>query len=459
MAFDLFSFPFGFWLSLAALAAIAFYAWNQRNEAWGLPALAVCGTVMVWYHGDVLYNYKAVAETFSYEVVAAAWWQVVLFVASFALFAPLLHRIINPAKIGRTSTVMALLAGPRALMWLQRTLPATLRPLAAVWLSVNVVGLIRTDFDWEGMYMPWLGHLAKPWERGLVGGDIEFLWALFNYLNIFCLAGFGLIAALAKSGGVRITALALMALSWPAVLFDRTRNAMLAVLLPGLICLVCFRLRGHRWAQAGALVAAFLAISTWFAFVISARDLTSIAEAFAAGKFADSGEARHEGLNMFEELCWVNTFIDDGSFPPTWGRRYYAEAVSIVPRALWPNKPTLTLDYAIARGYGNASSPESVTCTVTTGMIGQGVNNFGPWGGPPAAALLASLWVALLARFDLTGYRLGRLPLYFLGLVLTFNLGRDITSMVAFPLLFGYAVVRLAEILRRPRRVCRQGGA
>ena len=36
-------------------------------------------------------------------------------------------------------------------------------------------------------------------------------------------------------------------------------------------------------------------------------------------------------------------------------------------------------------------------------------------------------------RFDLTGERFGRLLLYGLGLALTFNLGRDITLLVAYP--------------------------
>jgi hypothetical protein len=52
-----------------------------------------------------------------------------------------------------------------------------------------------------------------------------------------------------------------------------------------------------------------------------------------------------------------------------------------------------------------------------------------------------SLWVAWLARMDLNIQKLGRLPLYSLGLILTFNLGRDITLITLYPIVFGSLVV------------------
>jgi len=74
-------------------------------------------------------------------------------------------------------------------------------------------------------------------------------------------------------------------------------------------------------------------------------------------------------------------------------------------------------------------------------MIGQGVVNFGRILGPAAAALLMSLWVALLARLDLHAYEFGRLPLYCLGLILTFNMGRDISFISLYPFVFGMLLV------------------
>jgi hypothetical protein len=443
---NLLSLPFGFWISLALVFGVAINAWRHREEGWGIPAIAVCATVCVWYHGDALYNdYHNYVAQFSFEAMAAAWWEVALFTLTFAVIAPLLHRKLNPARIGGTSTIIGLVRSSDAMSRLQRPLKMIFGPVALVWLTLSAVALIRVGFDWRGLFAPWLGHLAQPWSRGRIGGGFDFAISLVAYTNIFCLATFGVVAGLAKSNGLRNAALIFVALSWPSVFLDRTRHVMLAILLPGLLCFVFLRLRGRPLTQVFLLVAGFLAVNSWFIFVMAHRSTDSIAAAFARHDERDTKTATHEGLNMFEELCWINKFLKDGSYAPNWGGRYFAEAVNAIPRTLWTNKPTIGLDYAVARGQATAGTIGTAGATISTGMIGQGVVNFGPWGGPPAAALLMSAWVVLLARFDLTGHRFGRLPLYMLGLALTFNLGRDITFLVAFPLVFGYLIIRFAE--------------
>lgn len=443
---NLADYPLGFWISLAILAGLGARAWRRRHEAWGIPAMAVCGTVLVWYHGDVLYNdYALYSAQFSFAALDSAWWQVTWFAASFAVLAPLTHGKVNRATPSPGSTVLAMLGRRDALAKVQPLLAPTLAVLAAIWLLLSVVALLRTGFDWQGLFAPWLGHKAYPWARGRIGGGLDFLLSAVGNVYIFCLAGFGIVAALAKSFRVQAAALALVALSWPYILLDRTRNSMLAICLPGLLSLVFLRLRRRPVVQLGVLVAAFLAISWWFGFVLAHRTGKSIAAAFAAGEAQDTTDVHHAGLNMYEELCWINRFLDDGTYEPNWGHRYFAEAVNWVPRTIWSDKPTIGLDYAVARGQGTGSNVEGVYATIATGMIGQGVTNFGPWGGPLAAALLMAAWVALLARFDLAGARFGRPALYFMGLVLTFNMGRDITLLVVYPLVFGYLIVRLGE--------------
>lgn len=441
--------PIGFWISLSVLAIVARNCWRHRREGWGIPGVAVCGTVCAWYHGDAIYNgYKYFTLQFSPEVQAAAWWQVTWFLAAFALLAPFVHRKCNAAMLHSSSVVLAIISAPNVISKLQRPLKAVFAALATVWFLLTAIALVRTHFDIRGLFAPWLGHLASPWARGRIGSGLDFFWSLCGYVDMFCLAGIGIVAALASSLQLFISALTLVVLSWPEVLFDRTRGSILVVVLPAVFCVVFVRLRGSRAAQIGFLLGGFLAIGTWFAFVMANRSSESIAAAFAQGKLSDRGAKKQEGLNMLEELCWINKFMDDGTYVPNWGRRYFADAVNIIPRTLWPGKPTIGLDYAVARGQGMGTSGEQVGATISTGMIGQGVVNFGPWGGPPAAALLMAIWVAVLARYDLTGNRFGRLPLYLLGLVLTFNLGRDITFLVAFPLVFGYALIRLAEAWR-----------
>jgi hypothetical protein len=85
-----------------------------------------------------------------------------------------------------------------------------------------------------------------------------------------------------------------------------------------------------------------------------------------------------------------------------YGARYRAELVNPIPRGLWKDKPLIGLDYAVARGQ-RMEEGIGVTATISTGMIGQGVVNFGPFFGVLAAALLMAIWVAILARQDLKG--------------------------------------------------------
>jgi hypothetical protein len=92
--------------------------------------------------------------------------------------------------------------------------------------------------------------------------------------------------------------------------------------------------------------------------------------------------------------------------------------------------------------YGDAGEAGAgVGATISTGMIGQGVVNFGTFFGVLAAAFLMALWVVILARQDLLGEKMGRMLLFFIGCVLTFNLGRDITLITLYPFLFGYIML------------------
>ena len=63
-----------------------------------------------------------------------------------------------------------------------------------------------------------------------------------------------------------------------------------------------------------------------------------------------------------------------------------------------------------------------------------------------------SIWAGLLARLWLQKDSLLRCFLFIAGLGLTFNLGRDITLLVLWPVVFGYLVTRLIELItyRRP---------
>jgi len=217
------------------------------------------------------------------------------------------------------------------------------------------------------------------------------------------------------------------------------------------MALVTLRMKSTIIVKLAVVAAAFAALNLWFLFVLEIRSTSGmVSEAFKSGalnqvqQIGVEHKKKHEGFNMFEELGYINYFTDNGTYKPNWGARYFAEAVNPIPRVLWPGKPMIGLDYAVARGlaYGDLSSSSGgIAASVSTGMIGQGVVNFGRILGPIVAAFLMAIWVALLARQDLLGGDLGRLLLYAIGLVLTFNMGRDITLITIYPFLFGWILL------------------
>jgi hypothetical protein len=130
------------------------------------------------------------------------------------------------------------------------------------------------------------------------------------------------------------------------------------------------------------------------------------------------------------------------------------ELLNFIPRAIWPSKPLLGIDYAKWRGFESADSEDGglgVNTTISSGMIGGGVLNFGQIVGPVAAGALMAIWTALLIRWWEQRKSLLRLVLFMLGACLTFNLGRDISLLVLWPVIFAYFFVRLAEMLAARR--------
>jgi hypothetical protein len=432
--------PLPFYLSCTAILIIGCFAWNARRRAWGLPACMVLATTAAWYVGDMLYNEShAYLETIGKPSVVSAWWQVLVFLIAFAALAPTLHRWINGRLLDRPSHVMLYLETQRLRRpEVQHQIDLLGGALLVAWVVLMGIGLLRVRGDAIGLFAPYLGQKADPWARGQIGGGFSALISLASYLQVFLTAAFGVLAAVAYNPRTRGMALLICFLALPYFIFDRTRNTMLATLLPGILAYVLFRLRGGLLMKGAVLFGCFLVINFWFTFVMANRTDQSIAAAFkdGGGGGKEMSETKHEGLNMLEELAWIDHFMESGAYRPNWGERYLAELANPIPRAIWKNKPTIGLDYAVARGQ-TASASGEVTATISTGMIGQGVVNFGRIFGPIASATLMALWVALLARQDLLGSSPGRLILYGSGLILTFNMGRDITLLVIYPFLFG----------------------
>jgi hypothetical protein len=451
---DTTGFPVGFYISLLLLVVAGAYAWKVRESGIGIPMGAVLATVGLWYFGDALYNpYEIYVLTIGPQYLEAAWWQVALFILAFFIFVQILHRAMNRKLLGERSQFMDLMNhGGIENPEFQKRIDVAAQLVFSVWIGLMVIALINTNFDFLGLFAPYISGKSNPWGRGRIGGALDAFISFFNYLHIMLAAAFGIIWAVSKNPRTRTLAMIISLLTIPWFLLDRTRNTMLAVALPGLLAWVFVRLKGGILVKVAILAVAFLITEGWMKFVIEARsggDIAQVVQQIGLGGVVETverSEAKHAGLNMLEELAWCNNLIDTGGYVINSGSRYWAELVNPIPRGLWQDKPLIGIDYAIARGQlweGQQEGEAGVGATISTGMIGQGVVNFGPFFGVLAAAFLMALWVAILARQDLKGDKTGRMLLFFIGCVLTFNLGRDITLITLYPFFFGYVMLTI----------------
>lgn len=437
--------PLAFWVVILLLG-IGFY-WSARNvrRAIGIPTCAVLVTVAVWYVGDALYNDYRDWHMLIFDkwVLTQAWWQVALFLGSFLLLTPYLHQKINRRYHRRPSQVIGFYRRGVEHAGFQHSLTTIFWFAFGIWIPLLAFAAWNFGDRFFGYIFPYLYKHPGPWvTAGKAGGAIDTILALAGYLQIMIGAIFGVVAALSTNRNVRLLALLGVLLTWPYFIFDRTRKSILAIVTPAVLAWVFLRLRASIGIKVVVVIAGFLLVNAWFGFVISHRTEFTITDAFSAEgfDFKKSSDVKHEGLNMFEELCWVFRLTADEVFKPNWGENYLANLANPIPRVIWPNKPTIGLDYAIARGGGGGDSATGVYVTLSTGLIGQGVANFGLYLGAPFAALLMALWACWLARLDYQGQKIGFIPLYGLGLILTFALGRDITFLDLYPFVFGFGL-------------------
>lgn len=446
----LFILPLPFFISVIVLFALGAWAWTKRHSGWGLPMGMVLLTVAFWYHGDALYNdYEEYRLRMGDRALEAAWWQVLLFLAAFGALVPTCHGLLNHG-LGRGTSRMMVYYETRLLesIPVQRRIDRFASIMLLAWLLLMAFALVRVEFNFVGLFFPFLGERVNPWSRGRMGGGLDAVFSLAGYAQVLLTAGFGVMLAVARNPRTSSIALLVCALALPFYFIDRTRNTMIAVLLPGLLAWVFFRLRIGLGGRIAVLTVAYLAINFWFSFVIANRGGSIAQQLGDEAAIERALESRHEGISMFSELGYMNDFLQRDVMDINYGQRYFAELVNPIPRAIWRNKPTAGLEYAVARGFGELDADDAggggVTASIASGLIGQGILNFGRVFGPMAAALLMALWVAILARQDRLGQDPARMLLYAIGMILTFNMGRDITLLVLYPFLFGWIGLHFA---------------
>lgn len=451
--------PFTFWVHIAVIAFLVIDAVRNRKHPWFLPAMVVYGTVFFWYTADYLYSSEKDLLPFPAEVVSVAFGQISFFLIAFRILVGFISpKVVQRSLRGRGAFNLRDLSEiPKRIS--QRFLARALTALIVCWFGILIIGIAYVGGDWPALIWPPLRTekiLMYPLTR--VGGGASFFFNAVGYIHILICALFGVIAILGR-GTVKWIAIAFTVASWPYFWFDRTRSKMLSLLLPGL---TTFTLFGPRSVAVRLVVLALAGVVVffWFGKVMEYRAegaLTSFIESDES-TFGDSaeGEKRENesrvGQDMFKELCWINLYIEIGRYAPNWGRRYFAEIVNPIPRAIWPDKPMPGIDYSVVRGFGSRYGDAGVRATISTGMIGQGIVNFGRILGVFAAAFLFAVWVGFLGRLWCQRDATQRAFLFLIGLGLTLNTGRDLTLLVLFPFVFAYVAVRFYEAVNPGRK-------
>ena len=425
-----------FYLAAAALIVLTVESGIKLlNQDSFSITLTVYVTVFAWYFVDPFLN----PEQYDYIpafLISKSYGQVLIFLIAFRSFIPLAIRwlVRRPG-----SGVFAL----------QQFAPEqVLIAVGAMWFLLLLIGIARMGGDVIGALFPLDSRAgATMWGRGAIETSAAgFLVASAGYMFNAITAFLGVLIFFQRTTFWRCVAGAMFVISLPYFLLEGARSHFLAAILPFIITFLLYG-RQPLIIRVVILALAFVCLDQGFKLVTAFRG-TGFRDLLAAEnpyELVDE-DLRQSGLNMIQELCFANAYIGSGAASPAYGGRYLNELLNVVPRVIWPSKPLIGIDYAKWRGLESPDSELGVAATISTGMIGGGVLNFGQFFGPIAAAVIVAIWTALLIRWWHQRSSLPRLVLFMLGAGLTFNLGRDITLLVLWPVVFAYCFVRLIEI-------------
>ncbi len=424
----IFSYPITYAFSILLVGVLAAEAIFIMRAPWRMTYLAVLGTISAWYLIEPVYMPEAFAE-FDTADVSDAFMSVVIFFLALRVLTPLFAQHGNVDRSGQVRNTLD-----------EKILQRMFWAMALIWCVLFAIGAERVGGVFAALYPNGRTGIGGMWGRWGVGtGFGDAFIAAAGYIYLLVLASFGMILVLVRSWKLRALCLVAIAISWPYAFLLGARNTALAVLMPGLLAFFLYG-RARLWVKAVAAVASYEVINEVMLLMIAYRNI-----GFDRIGSVDLDTVRHYGLNMATELTYITSFLRTGVLDLQWGYAYFVDLTQIVPRALWPDKPTIGYDYAIARGFA-ANRWDGVTATVAEGLIGQGVRQFGIFFGPIAAAALMAGWTRVLTNLQ-TDPRISRTCIFLLGLGVTFNLGRDFTLLVLWPFVMAYAGIHLLEFV------------
>jgi oligosaccharide repeat unit polymerase len=420
--------PLSYYFSICLYVGLLLYGTVRLRASWAFPYNCALATVGAWYLIEPIY-FSNGFTFFSADYIRSAFDCVAIYFLAFALVTPLLVRWLDPGTRLMPSAMARISTGP------------ILGFVAIVWLVLLAYGVFRMRGNvFEALFPIDARAGARMWARpaGAGAGAEGFIVSTASYIYVLCLAAFGALYFLLRDRRYRVLAIALILVSWPYAFLQGSRNITLAVIVPAALSYLLFS-RQPKPLKAAVVGVGLLALDFIFKIIITYRGT-----GFSNIDLAEVENSRHLGLNMASELVYCIQFVQNGVLDLGYGVRYLQELANVIPRIIWEDKPLVSIDYTIARGFGGSDSDIGVFATISSGLIGQGVLEFGAIFGPIVAAFLMGTWVAILSRFrkQATPVRIG---LFLIGLGLTFNLGRGMTLLVLWPMVFAYVGVRIYE--------------
>src|SRR5438034_8153522 len=339
-----------------------------NRDSFGIT-VGVYVTVFAWYFVDPFIN-PASYDYLPSSLLGESYGEVLLFLIGFRVFTPAAIRWIGRQ---RSSGIFATRLTPEQI----------LRGVAAIWLLLFLIGIYRMDGDVMGAVFPLDSRAGMTmWAREAVSSSGSgFLVASGAYLFNAVTAFLGVLIFFQRSIAWRLLAGAMFAITLPYFFLAGARSHFLAAVLPFIITYLLYG-RHPLIIRLAILAVAFVCLNEGFKFVVAFRDVGGYREVFASENPYElmNEDARPSGLNMIQELCFVNVYLGTGGASPAYGTRYLNELLNFIPRVIWPSKPMIGIDYAIWRGFESEHDENGelgVNTTVSSGMIGGGVLNFG----------------------------------------------------------------------------------
>jgi hypothetical protein len=422
--------PHSFYYAVAVLLFLsseALLKWRRLSYMFSLVSYF---TVFLWYIWDVSYSAERYADMPA-EDIDACFWQVLVFLIAFRVLMAVLRKYDREVTGVTAEMVTAQLPARQLVM-----------QVIVLWSALFFCGLIRMKGNLWGALFPLQGRWGDHmWARAGVGGAWDWLISSGGYLYMFVCGLMGLLLVLLRSSASSGQLVVLILISWPYFFLLGSRHKLLAVVCPALFAFLLVG-RGSMLKKVMGAVVAFAVLN--YAMMAMLQFRQSGFEEFINHPFGSVDvERKHEGLNMIQELAYINGFYRTGQLTPEYGGEYVAQVLNAVPRAIWANKPTLSFGYSVLRGHGDEKG--GVTATISTGLIGQGVVNFGELAGPIIAAFLLALYGFFLMRHWPNGGHPLRFFVFIMGIALVPNLGREFTLLVLWPVVFGSLVLWMME--------------